>query len=143
MSTDLDDAIYDKIDVLSDEGDAFAEAEKFDLALEKFKEALTLIPDPKTEWEPATWLYASMGDMYFNKNDFAAAAESFRNAMNCPEGNTNPFILLRLGECLYETNDMAGAKEHLLQAYSLESADIFEEEDPKYFALIKADLKNA
>ena len=137
MEFELDDEIYEKIETLSDEGHAFAEEDKYDLALEKFQEALKLVPEPKTEWEASTWLYASIADMYFNKNDFGNAGDAFRNAMNCPEGNVNPFILLRLGECLFETNDKAGAKEFLLKAYEIESEDIFEEEDPKYFALIK------
>ncbi len=143
MTKELDDELYDRIDTLSEEGNIFAEEENFDLALAKFNEALVLVPEPKTEWEASTWLYASIADMYFNKNDFANAADAFYNAMNCPDGNTNPFILMRLGECLYETGNKEGAREHLLRAYAIESEEIFEDEDPKYFALIRNDVKNA
>jgi Flp pilus assembly protein TadD len=63
---ELDDEIYGRITELSDEGNELAEDDNFEAAVAKFSEALELIPAPKTDWEAATWLYASIGDMYYS-----------------------------------------------------------------------------
>ncbi|MCF6348438.1 MAG: hypothetical protein L3J20_09090 [Flavobacteriaceae bacterium] len=46
---ELSDEIHDKITALSDEGDFLLENEKTDEALEKFQEALVLVPSPKSD----------------------------------------------------------------------------------------------
>lgn len=57
--------------------------------------------------------------------------------LNCPDGQANPFVQLRLGETLYELGDKEGAKEHLFSSYMLEGKDIFEEENPKYLRFLE------
>lgn len=134
---ELDDDIYDRITELSDEGNELAEEGDFEAAAAKFSEALELIPAPKTDWEAAMWLYASIGDMYYFLGSYEAAANSLFDALNCPDGFMNPFVHLRLGESLYELGRAGKAKEHLLQAYMLEGKDIFADEDTKYFNSIR------
>lgn len=134
---ELDDKIYDQITFLSEEGNEFADEEKYQQALLKFSEALELIPSPKTDWEASLWLYASIGDMYFSLKQYQNAADSFFEALNCPDGQANAFVHLRLGESLCEIEQENKAKDHLLQAYMLEGEEIFSEQDPKYFQSIK------
>ncbi len=134
---ELDDDIYNRITDLSEEGNTLAGEENYSLALEKFKEALTLIPEPKKDWEASLWLYASIGDMFYSKKDFASAANAFYDALNCPDGVENPFVYIRLGECLFELGDEIKAREYLLRAYMLAGKDIFENEDEKYFKVIE------
>ncbi|GGA28702.1 hypothetical protein GCM10011384_17680 [Psychrobacillus lasiicapitis] len=62
------------------------------------------------------------------------------NAINCPDGIENPFIMLRLGETLYELGDVNKAKDYLLRAYILEGYSIFENEEEKYFDVIKSEI---
>lgn len=64
------------------------------------------------------------------------AKSELYNALNCPSGISNPFILLRLGESLFECGEMDKAKEYLLRAYMIEGYKIFFNEDDKYFELI-------
>jgi tetratricopeptide (TPR) repeat protein len=134
---ELDDKLYDQITLLSEEGNELADEEKYEEALEKFCDALKLIPTPKIDWEASMWLYASIGDMYFSLEKYQEASDSFFDALNCPDGQANAFVHLRLGESLFETKQKDKAKEHLLQAYMLDGEEIFSEEDPKYFQLIK------
>jgi tetratricopeptide (TPR) repeat protein len=134
---ELDDEIYGRITELSDEGNELAEDDNFEAAVAKFSEALELLPAPKTDWKAATWLYASIGDMYYSLEKYEAAVNSLFDALNCPDGYGNPFVHLRLGESLCESGQTERAKEHLLQAYMLEGEDIFEDENPKYLNMIK------
>ncbi|HEY9256467.1 hypothetical protein [Chitinophaga sp.] len=134
----LPDEVYKQIEVLSEEGNVLADEENYDAALAKFTEALALLPDPKHEWEASTWLNASIGDMLFLKADYAAAANSFFDALNGPDAQAIGFVQLRLGECLYEEKQEEQALEHLLRAYMLEGAEIFAEEDSKYLDFLRA-----
>jgi tetratricopeptide (TPR) repeat protein len=134
---ELDDKLYEQLTSLSEEGNEFAENEEFEEAVNKFAEALDLIPSPKTDWEASTWLFASIGDMYYSLGKYETASDNFYDALNCPGGYQNPFIQLRLGQCLYELDQKDKAKEYLLQAYMLDGTDIFSGQNSKYFELIQ------
>ncbi len=136
---ELEDQLYERIQTLSAEGDAQLEEENYTQAVAEYSEALALVPEPKEEWEAATWLHASIGAAQYEMGAYPEALESLNHAMRCPEGHANPFILLRLGQCHYALHDLKAAREFLLRAYMLEGREIFEDEDPAYFGAI-ADL---
>ena len=98
-------------------------------AYRKYKEALDIIPEPKTSYETATWILVSIGDMYFKNKQYEMARDYFFEAKNCPNGVSNPYVLFRLGQSLVEMNDESEAKEFLLRAYMLVGDDIFCDED--------------
>ena len=106
-------------------------------AYRKYKEALDIIPEPKTSYETATWILVSIGDMYFKNKQYEMARDYFFEAKNCPNGVSNPYVLFRLGQSLVEMNDESEAKEFLLRAYMLVGDDIFCDEDEKYYNVIK------
>jgi tetratricopeptide (TPR) repeat protein len=134
---ELDDAIYQQVTLLSEQGNGYMDNEDWDKAIEAFQEALDMLPVPKNQWEAALWLNASIGDVCFMKEDFAHAKDAFFEALNCPDGQSNPFVLIRMGETQYELNDFENAKEYLLRAYMLEGEEVFEDEDPKYLKFMK------
>ena len=134
----LNDALYERIMALSEEGNELADDEKYAEAKDKFEEALGFVPAPKTDWESALWLYASIGDMCFMIGDYKACGNNMFDALNCPDGFGNPFVHLRLGQALYELGNTEKAKEYLLQAYMLDGEDIFDDQDEKYFDVIKS-----
>ncbi|MBI3509742.1 MAG: tetratricopeptide repeat protein [Bacteroidetes bacterium] len=137
MNKQIPDNVYAHILQLSEEGNAYADNERYDEAVKKFNEALSLLPSPKIDWEASLWLYASIGDMFYQKKEFQSSKDVLYNALNCPGGIENPFVYLRLGECLYECGEMNKAKEYILRAYLLEGEEIFKSEDEKYFELIR------
>ncbi len=134
---ELDDKLYERIEELSEEGNEFADEERYAEARAKFEEALSLVPAPKTDWEAALWLYASIGDMNFMLGNYKECSDNMFDALNCPDALANPFVHIRLGQALYELGNTERAKEHLLRAYMLDGEDIFEGQDEKYFDLIK------
>lgn len=134
----LPDALHRRITSITDRGNDLAEKGDTIGALAEFEKALRLVPEPRRSWEAATWLYASIGDCQFLLGRFEDARDSLVEARNCPDGSSNPFIALRLGQTLFELGDFKGAKASLTQAYMLEGDEIFDEEDPKYLAVVKA-----
>lgn len=137
---ELQDELYEEISSLCSEGDELVESSRYDEALNLYRRALNLVPNPKNIWEASTWIYTALGDTCFIKEDYEAAKEYLLDAINCPDGNINAFILLRLGETLYEMHELEKAKEYLLRAYMMESNSIFEGEDDKYITLIKDEI---
>lgn len=137
MEEELPADIYEQVEALSEAGNDLADADDFDGAIARFSEALQLLPSPARNWEASTWLYASIGDMYYFKGDYRAAANNFFDALNGPDAQANGFVNLRLGESLFELNQQEQSLEYLLRAYMLEGEEIFAEEDPRYFDFLK------
>ena len=134
----LNEKVYSEIVRLSKEGDAFCDNEEYQYAKEKYMLALDLVPNPKRDWEAATWLYIALGDVSFLLKSYNEATEYLFEAINCPDGLGNPFIMLRLGESLFENGgDMNRIKDYLMRAFLLGGKEIFEGEDQKYFSLIE------
>lgn len=140
MNKELDDITCDRISALSEQANDLLNDNDAQNAIDPLLEALGLLPDPKHQWEAYTWINGSLGDAYFSMRDYAKAKESLFDALNGPDGSTNPFILLRLGECLYEMGDKDAASEYLSRAYMLEGEELFEDEDSKYLVHLKGKL---
>ena len=134
---EISEEAYSKITEYCNKGDMLLEEGKKNLAYAQYQKALDLIPNPKVYYEAATWIYVALGDIYISFQDYEKARDCFYNAMNCPNGTTNPYVLLRLGETLVETHDEENAREYLLRAYMIVGDDIFLEEEEKYYSLVK------
>ena len=134
---ELDDKIYDQITKLCDVGDNLADESDYDNAIKAYNRALELVPLPKEIWEASTWIYTAIGDAYFLDRHYNKALDNFFNAMKCPDGTSNPFINLRIGECFYELKNHDKAKEYLLCAYMLDGENVFSNEDSCYLNFIK------
>ena len=134
---ELDNLLYEKIMKLCNDGDHLSEQERYDEAITQYNLALDLVPYPKKDWEASTWIFSAIGDAFFMKNDYKNSSNCFYDALNCPDGKVNPFILLRLGQSLFEMGDEKRAKEYLLKAYMVEGIQIFSNEDDKYLNLLK------
>ena len=135
---ELNDELYSEILRLSSEGDALCDDGEYQCAKEKFLLALGLVPTPKSDWEAATWLFTALGEVSFLSQSYEEAVDYLFDAINCPDGLANPFIMLRLGEALFETGaDVSRVNDYLMRAFLLGGLDIFEGENDKYFELIK------
>ena len=134
----LPDSVYDEIERLSEKGNALLDGGKCDAAIGEWEEALSLVPEPRSDWEASTWLYSSIGDACFQKGDYYKAKEAFFDALNCPGGISNPFIHYMLGKTLIKLNDESGMPS-LLKAYLLNGLEIFEldEEGGEHLNLLK------
>ena len=137
---ELSDELYEQIEEYTEQGNDYCDDEEWNKAIVCFNKALELLPAPKDEWEAATWIYTALGDAFFFLNDYETAITNLNLARMCPDGIANPFILLRLGEAFYELGKLQLSQKHLMEAYMMEGTEIFEDEDEKYFELIRAIL---
>jgi tetratricopeptide (TPR) repeat protein len=136
MST-LSEGLYAKIQTLSAEGDAFVDIGEHTQAVEKYREAVTLLPPPKEDWEAWTWLYCAMGDAYFFNQNWDSCYDSFQQALKGPDALGNPYIHLRLGQSALEIGEEPRATDELLRAYMGAGLEIFEQEEGKYLEFLQ------
>lgn len=136
MERDLDPDTAARIDLLCESGDAAVEAGDLAEAKALFFEAAGLIPEPKHEYAAATWIYTAIGDVKFLVSDWAGAQEAMQYAVFCPDGLGNPFIHLRLGQCALELGEEDRAADELMRAYMGGGREIFDAEDPRYYAFL-------
>jgi tetratricopeptide (TPR) repeat protein len=135
----LSPEVSSRLDALAEEGNALSDSGKRDSAIGKWNQALNLIPEPKTDWEATTWLYASIGDAYYAQRKFADASAALFDALNCPGGLSNPFIHYRLGQSQIRLGSEDKGIEHLLRAYMLDGANVFssDPEGAEFLALLR------
>ena len=136
---ELSDEIHARIETHCKRGDSFAETERYPAALQQYQAAWDLLPEPKTDWEAATWILAALGDTNYLAGDYAAGRDNLLLAMQCPDAIGNPFLHLRLGQCQFETGNMDAAADELARAYMEAGAEIFEGEE-KYLEFLKTKL---
>lgn len=122
---ELSARLYERIKELSSDGDIYFDDANFPVAINKWSEAIDLLPEPKSDWESYTWLCTSIGDAYFQLTDFDAAKHAFFDALNGPSGQNNPFIHYRLGQSELNLGNEKIGIEHLLRAYMLDGEKIF------------------
>jgi tetratricopeptide (TPR) repeat protein len=141
MPNEIPTEAYDSIKRLCSEGDGFFNAEKYPDAVEKYRQALKLIPLPIENYEAATWVWAAIGDAYFSMRNFSESADAFFRSLNCPGALENPFIYLRLGQSFFEAGQLERAANELTKAYMLGGREIFNDEEPKYFEYLKTQIR--
>ena len=138
---ELPDELYERITELSEQGNALMDNEDAAGAIVPWSSALSLLPSPKEQWEAYTWLCASLGDASFSLGNVAQAFHCFMDAMNGPDGQVNPFILYRAGQCCEALGNRKQALDLLVRAYALDGEDIFDadEEGAVLLALLRKD----
>lgn len=104
-------------------------------AIRLFYSAWTRLPKPQTQWEQAGWVLTALGDAYFAKADYENGRHALLSALHCPKAEGNPFIHLRLGQCLFELGETEAAREQFQRVRDNAGEPLFRQEDPKYSAL--------
>lgn len=134
--TELDPHLHTRINRFCEIGDTLAEEGKYSYAVASYQYAWNLLPDPKENWEAATWILVAIGDAHFLNSNYPAALTALEQAMRCPEAIGNPFIHLRLGQTQFELGNKDRAADELMRAYMGAGAEIFAEEAPKYLEFL-------
>jgi tetratricopeptide (TPR) repeat protein len=138
MEEALSNTIIRKVTHLCDKGDAFFDELNLAEAIETYKKALDLLPEPFIEWEISTYLTVSIADAFFYLEDFAEVASFMEIALLTPEGLENPLVHLRLGQACLELQEPDRARKYLQRAFDMEGAEIFQDDDAKYLAFISS-----
>ncbi len=138
---ELPDATYDRIKALCATGDALAKQGRFRDAIKRYEAAWQLLPEPRKDWNAATWILAAIGDAHYLSGEFALGRDILLKAMQCPGALGNPFFHLRLGQCQFELGDLPKAGDELTRAYMGGGGKLFRRENPRYYAHLKTILK--
>lgn len=136
---ELDNTVHERIQALCADGDALANMEKYPAALKKYWAAWDLLPEPRTDFEAATWILAAIGDANYLAGDFVAGRDNLSMAMHCPKGIGNPFLHLRLGQCQFELGSLDRAADELARAQVGGGDEIFKTAE-KYLDFLKTRL---
>ncbi len=134
----LDDKTHNAIKALCSVGDDLASSKRYKEAISEYNKAWALVPDPKNDWEAATWVLAAIADACFLSGYKTSAREALEYAMSCPGGVGNPFLHLRFGQTLYDLDEKDSSVDELMRAYMGGGEDIFSSEDKKYFLFLKS-----
>ena len=124
---------------LTDKADRHFEMCELAEAIDCYGKVLRLISVKKELEEQTAWTLSAIGDCYFVMRDFKSALRHYIKAFNLPTGYANAYAQLRAGQVFYEQGNMEQARHYMLQAYLIEGDELFEDEDWKYFDLIKDD----
>ncbi|MET3118853.1 tetratricopeptide (TPR) repeat protein [Undibacterium sp. GrIS 1.8] len=122
---ELPEKIGTEIDDLSEEGNELCDQSKYEDAILKWSSAIDLLPEPREDWDAYTWLLVSIGDAQYQLNQLDAARNSFYDALNGSDGQANPFVHYRLGQCEIKIGNEDSGISHLLKAYMLDGDEIF------------------
>ncbi|WP_317928791.1 hypothetical protein [Halioxenophilus sp. WMMB6] len=110
---------------------------QFEQALRQFYQAWLALPKPQNQYPQAGWVLAAIGDCYFRMAKLPQALEALESCLHCPDMNDNPFVRLRLGQTLLESEQLLEARKQLLKAYQIGGRELFAKEYPKYLACIE------
>jgi tetratricopeptide (TPR) repeat protein len=141
VTSELDEKVYAKVLRRCARMNGLFEARDYQGALREAHRALTLLPEPRGQWQAATALLAGAGDALFMLGRYAEARVTFREAVSCPDGLGNAFIHLRLGQLEFELGNTEQAKNELARAYMSGGDEVFANEDPKYWRFIRESLR--
>ena len=137
----LPDDIHANVIALCERGDRLCDRGDLVGSIQEYQRAWDLLPEPREDWETATHILTALADAHFHSKEFELALSALQQAVGCPAGLGNPFVHLRLGQCHLELGNEVPAADELARAYMGGAAEIFEEEDPKYFAFVKTVLR--
>lgn len=114
----------------------------FKAALRLFYQAWLQLPKPQSQWPQAGWILTALGDTYFRLGQFREGKEALLSARHCQNIDNNPFVSLRLGQCLLELGEQGKARKALTDAYTHGGSSLFNQEANKYRDVI-ADRVNS
>ena len=137
QSRELDKLTFQEVTRLCEKGDDLSSQNRYEDAVTEYNKAWKLLPEPKNDWDAATWILAAIADACFFLGKKKSARQALKYVMTCPGAIGNPFLHLRLGQILFDDGEEAAAADELMRAYMGAGSDIFANDDPKYFAFLK------
>ena len=133
---ELSEVVHQSVQRHCADGDALAERGKYEQAIAEYNRAWGLLPDPKHQWDAATWILAAIADAAFLGDYRTSAREALDYVMICPGAIGNPFLHLRRGQVMLDSGEEDAAADELMRAYMGAGPEIFATEDARYLAFL-------
>jgi tetratricopeptide (TPR) repeat protein len=128
---ELTNEIHNQIIKISEEANSFFEKKDYRVAIEKYKEALNLLPNPKYEWDSFSWLHNNIGNSYIELCEWELAFNHLHNSLLTPQGMQDSLIWFYAAKALFEMNIIEKSETYFVRSYTLDS-EIFQGENIKY-----------
>jgi len=136
--SELEDTIKALVVPLCEKAVQQQDNERYDGSNRSLQKVLDLIPEPKHEWKAYSWLQLSRADNYYELKQYTEALELISDTLTRDNSSqSNPYVMMRYGQCLFEINKKTEAKDALKKALELGGEEIFEDEYVKYLKFIK------
>lgn len=128
---------YDKFDEkrvasLIEKGNEFHDYKKYTEALEQYHKAWQALPEPKLEWDIASWISACMYSAYFDLADYAEAKTWGETTLRTCGSDIDTAPLIDLGMVCYELNQFEEAYKYFNDAYNYGKERAFQDRPRKY-----------
>jgi hypothetical protein len=130
----------DNAERLFAQGEEWADAQEDGAALNCFRAAWQVLPEPREQQPPAVRIQAAIADSCFYLGQWAECRDAVQRAFRCGADVSNPFLRLRLGQALFELGDEQEAENWLVPAYLSVGRSLFEDDDPKYLEFFRDKL---
>lgn len=123
---------------------AAVKAGDLDAALAECEAAWQLIPEPRLLWGgdmAADWVLQVLAQLYVRKSDIDKALETYRMALETPDGSRKSSIHLAIGRILFDRGEMEQARGYLQRAWDISEGRVFIDVPKKYREFIKGKPK--
>ncbi len=143
---DLSEQLEDQIIEIKQQGDNLQMKHHYLKAIEKYEEAIKLMPEPVEQWLYLRVLWLNIAENYWLNAEYKSgkgggyeqALEVYRMIMKLPRSIGKSNYHARIGQIMYQLGNMEKAKDEFIRSYTLSGMKDFDNmHDKKYFDLIK------
>jgi tetratricopeptide (TPR) repeat protein len=127
MKTLSDNKLEKEIIAIVEIGNQYHDKKDFTNALNKYNDAWQLLPEPKLDWEIASWISKCIYSAYFDLSDFITAKKWGVISLQTRGSNINTGPLINLGMVCYELDQLEEAYKYFDEAYKYGKARAFQE----------------
>lgn len=123
-------------------GEDYADANIAGAALNCFRAAWGVLPEPRESQALSVRIQAAVADECFFLGQWVGCRDAVQHAFQCGADPANPFLRLRLGQALFELGEVAEAEKWFVPAFLAEGPSLFDDDDPKYLASFLSKLQH-
>lgn len=113
-------------------GNSFHSEGKLSMALEKYIEAWSLLPDPKEHWGISQWVAACLYSVYFDLKNYSLSKQWGEIALKLKNSEIDTSPLVDLGMVCYELGQYEECLKYFDRAYKFGKKRAFQERPEKY-----------
>lgn len=111
-------------DRLFAQGEEWADADDAEAAINCFREAWRILPEPRESNPSAVRILAAIADESFFLGHWAGCRDAVQQAFRCGADVANPFLRLRLGQALFELGEVDAAEQWFVPAFLSEGPSL-------------------
>lgn len=121
----LPDSLFQTICHILNKGDVARSSAKYEDAIAFYLSAIDILPEPRSDWDILASLVISIGDTYYEAQQYTIADSYYAAALKDENGIANPYVWYANGRNLVKMGEIKVAIDSLMRAYMLAGDEIF------------------